>query len=465
MYQGRFNGTGAAPQKAPRRVTVGTIVFYALYFLLIAAFIIGLTWGLGALKDWLGQFELSQSTYKSQEVFDELFADPDWAALYEMTGQKDTVYEDVQAYADYMQLLVGDKKLIMAQTSAGLDKNKEKYLIKLDKEVVADFTLVNNMEADAQIPQWELEDVNIYFERRHSVQVAVIPGNIVFINGVALDDSHIISTTTTLAEEYMPEGLHGYRQQILKLDGLLVAPTVTIQTPDGQEMEVAFDPETKLYSQVIPVQEMSQEVYDRAVATGQAFIKYMLAEMSKYTIQAYFDPNGEAYQLLPPTWDLWVQDNRGFTFGDPIVSEFYQYSDTLYSVRVNITATVTRLDYTQKDYNMDTTFLFHLTSDGSWLVDRKTNEELQTQFTQVRLNFHTGDELILSQFVDNQSEKLSLPPVTVPDGKKFLGWFTKEVDETGKTTMHLAFSPSDDGIVYLPGDTVLEAMELYAQFQ
>ncbi len=448
-----------------RQITKGTVIFYILFILFIGAFILGLNWGLDALDAWLVKFESSQSTHKSQEIFAELFAQPDWAALYERTNQEDTIYEGAEAYSTYMQQLVGDQTLTMAQTSAGLDTNKEKYLVKLDKAIIADFTLANNAAADAQIPQWELDSLNIYYTRRHSVQVALIPGNTVYINGVALDDSHIISTTTTLAEEYLSEELHGFRQQVVKLDGLLVEPTVTIQNAEGTPQEVTYNEETGIYTQVMPLQEPSQEIQDRAIGAGQTFIRYMLADTGRYGMQAYFDTNGEAYQTLPSTWELWVQDNRGFTFGEAQLSDFYQYSDTLYSIRVNITTTVTRLDYTQKDYNMDTTFLFHLTSDGRWLVDRKTNEELQTQFTQVRLTYYVGEEVLSSAFVDSASDKLTLPEVEIPAGKEFLGWFTKEVDENGKITMHLAFSPSQDGIVYLPSDTQLPSMELYAQFK
>ncbi len=465
MYQGRFNGSDAQPARASRKKSGNSVGFYVFYILFVAAFVIALIVGLSSLEKWLVKFEAAQSTHKSQEIFDELFSAPDWTALYAQTNQENTAYEDAGAYSLYMQQLVGDRKLTMSQTSAGLDKSKEKYLVKLDKTIIADFTLANKAGENAQMPQWELDGLNLYFERLKSVQVALAPGNTVYINGVALDDSHIISTTTTLAEEYLPEGLHGHRLQVVRLDGLLTEPTVTIQNPNGDPLEVYYDAETGIYSQVLPVQEPSQEIIDRAVAAGQAFARYMLADLGRYGMQSYFDTNGEAYQTLPSTWELWVQDNRGVSLGEAAVSEFYQYSDSLYSIRVKVTATVTRMDYTLKDYDMDTTFLFHLTDDGRWLVDRKTNEELQTMFTQVRLRYYLDGELVTSEFVDDKSHQLTLPEITVPEGKVFLGWYSKEVDESGKTTMHLVFSPSEDGIVYIPSDTSLPSMDLYAQFQ
>ena len=66
---------------------------------------------------------------------------------------------------------------------------------------------------------------------------------------------------------------------------------------------------------------------------------------------------------------------------------------------------------------------------------------------------------------DAQSNKLTLPEITVPEGKTFLGWFIQTVSETGSTTMELAFEPNESNTVALPAQTVLEPMTLYALFQ
>ena len=82
MYQGKYvSNTKKAPRRASKQkktITKGTIFFYAIYLLLIIAFFIGMSYVMGLLGDWLVRFEASQPETKSQEVFEQLFKDPDW---------------------------------------------------------------------------------------------------------------------------------------------------------------------------------------------------------------------------------------------------------------------------------------------------------------------------------------------------------------------------------------------------
>ena len=92
MYQGKYssNTTPAAPRKRSR---VGTIIFYGFYILLIAAIVAGFLYARNFLNDWLLRFEASQPVYKCEEVFKQLFDDPDWENIYTLSGTEDTVYE------------------------------------------------------------------------------------------------------------------------------------------------------------------------------------------------------------------------------------------------------------------------------------------------------------------------------------------------------------------------------------
>ena len=90
MYQGKYLANPKTPknkvsrEKAPKqrkRITLGTVIYSMLYFLFIGAAIFGIRYGLTLVDDFLVRFEASQPDAKGQELFDSLFADPDWAAL------------------------------------------------------------------------------------------------------------------------------------------------------------------------------------------------------------------------------------------------------------------------------------------------------------------------------------------------------------------------------------------------
>ena len=108
-----------------------TLIFYTCYFALVAALLGGIFFLNSWIKDWLVDYEASQPTTRCEEVFQEYFADPDWAALYAMAGLTDTEYEDNSAFVQFMDAKVGSRELTYVETSAGLSGG-HKYLLKLD---------------------------------------------------------------------------------------------------------------------------------------------------------------------------------------------------------------------------------------------------------------------------------------------------------------------------------------------
>ena len=132
MYQGKYANT-EPPKRNPRRKsakrTRGTIIFYSVYAACVIIFLVALLCVMNPLRDWLVKYEASQPNYKRDEVFAELFADPDWEKIYELANVEDTEFENSKTFAACMDKLVGDKELTCLETSAGLSGDK-KYIVK-----------------------------------------------------------------------------------------------------------------------------------------------------------------------------------------------------------------------------------------------------------------------------------------------------------------------------------------------
>ncbi|MBQ2382833.1 MAG: hypothetical protein II290_02225, partial [Oscillospiraceae bacterium] len=85
-----------AQRRARRgRVRMGTVVFYTIWLLIILAFLVGMSFVLKGIQGWLVDFEASQPDHRSEEVFAQRFAQPDWAELYALAGLQDTPFEGV----------------------------------------------------------------------------------------------------------------------------------------------------------------------------------------------------------------------------------------------------------------------------------------------------------------------------------------------------------------------------------
>ncbi len=461
MYKGKYvSAAKTATKKKP--FPIGTAVFYGIYLLLIIAFFIGMSYVLGLLNDWLVRFEASQPETKSQEVFEQLFADPDWNELYNMAGFQDTLFETKESYCAYMEQKVGDQKLTYVKTSAGLSGG-HKYIIKLGDENLGTFTLQNDVVGELEIPDWKLDTVEMFMERLEDVTIRTQPGHTVSINGIPMSESHIVARTSTVLEDYAPEGFHGDRSVTYYTDGLLMTPEITITDENGNTLECAYDAETDTYYEVLPQQpEITKAQYDAVVNATKSYAKHMIGATGA-SLSSYFNTSSDLYRFITSN-ELWFRGYSGYNFSEETVSEFRSYSDDMFSARIQITLNVKRSNGSIKEFDIDHTFFVKKNANGVWKVFEMTNVDLQKQICEVRLTFKADNLIVHEAMYDANSTTLKTPEVTVPEGQQFLGWFREERDENGDTTLKLMFQPDENGNVSLPHGYVLEHMVLIARF-
>lgn len=447
-------------KKGPR---MGGVIFYTFYFMFILLFFVASFFGLKWLQGWLVDYEAAQPTVKCEEVFTELFSDPDWAALYDMAGIEDGLFEGKDAYVSYMENLVGDSELTYVKTSAGLSGG-HKYFVQLDDVRLGHYILKDATEGIAKIPDWQLSEVELYVNREKSVQVQKLEGSTVYVNGVPIDDSHTIRISSTVADEYLPSGTTGLRICTQKIDGLLCDPEITVTNQNGENVEVTWNEEKGMYVQQFSAATMGPQEKERILKAAETYAKYMIEEATWNQLGQYFLSSSDIYKTIV-RMELWMQGNNGYNFTNQTVSEYTRYTDDLFSARVSLSLNVTRTNGTVKEYKLDTTLFFEMQSNGKWMVYDMTNKDVQQEISKVRLTFMDGDTVLASEFVENNASHVDAPVLSAPEGQVFAGWFVKSIDENGNTVMDQVFAPSEDGKVAVPSGTVLEPMVLYARFE
>ena len=466
-------------KKGPR---VGSVIFYTIYFLFILAFFGATFLGLKWLHGWLSDFEAAQPTQKAKQVFQEVFTDPDWGALYEAAGAKDSAYEGKEQYVNYMEEKVGDTKLTYMETSAGLDKTKKKFIVKLGDEKVATFTLtdknkVGNMDLGnltnledikdmADIPDWQLGAVEIFFERVGSYRIVKMADHTASVNGVALDDSFTIQKATTVAEKYLPADATGFVLCTQQVDGLMEMPTVTITDADGKEVEVSYDEATRTFTARTESNTMSDDQAQVALEAAKIYSLWMIdEEHDRGAVAKYFDPASDAYARIVRSTELWMQNHAGYRFENDEVTDYARYSENVFSVRVKTDLIVTRMDGTEKVYAFNQSMFFQKNEAGKWLCFESTNVDVSEPVGKVRLTFMQGDVQLTTDFYETDAKQVITPKLPVPEGQVFSGWVTVTTQEDGTTLMNLEFQPGEDGTVNLPEGNTLRPMTLYALFQ
>ncbi len=457
--------TNQKKEKKKKRIRVGTVIFYLFYLLLIGAFAMGMNYVLGELEDWLTLYEASQPQTKSQEIFDRLFSDPNWEEIYTLADLEDTKFESKEAYAAYMAEKIGDKELTFHKTSAGLSGG-QKYIVKLDNEKLATFTIKNDVTSELEIPHWELATVEAFYSRDKNITINTLGNRYIYLNGVLLDDSYIIRTTASVVDKYLPEGLHGPRTQTVYADNFLVVPEVTVVDGDGNPVDVTYDAATNTYTEadITVTYEPDQEVYDAIITATQSYCRHMIGAGAS-NVHKYFDTKSEIYRSISKNEGKWFTGYSSYSFTDATLSEYTRYSDTLASARIQFTMNVHRNDGTVRPYEINQTLFVEKREGKGWLVINMTNLDVHQILTQVRMTYLLGDTVISSDMVSADEETITLPTVEVPEGKVFTGWFRESVDAEGNTTYSLVFAPTEESEIHLPSDYQLEPMVLHALFE
>ena len=455
--------TQTVPEKHRKGPRLGGVIFYTLYFMFILVFFVATFFGLQWLQGWLADYQAAQPTTKSQEVFDQLFSHPDWGALYDAAGIEDTPYEGKEQFVSYMENKVGDATLTFKETSAGLSGDK-KYFVLLGDEKIASFTLSGQTAAITDIPDWELGGVELFFDRSETFYIQNVDGHTVEVNGVPLDDSHVIQIATTAAAERLPIGVTGTSTCTQEISDLMAVPTVTIFDKSGKSMEVSYDAETHTFTEQTEANTISDSEREAALNAAKTNCLFMIEKASKADIAKYFDTSSDVYSVIVNLGNLWVQDNNGYRFTKEEVSDYARYSDDLFSAHVVLNLNVTRKDGTTKDFGYDQTLFFRKQDTGKWLAYDATNADVNAPVGKVRLTFMNGDTVLSSEFVKTDATELDTPLVSAPEGKVFIGWYRIDKYDNG-TTYTMAFDPDENGHVNIPNGTTLEPMTLYALFE
>lgn len=456
----------AALEEEPRRrgPRMGGVIFYTFYFMFILLFFVATYFGLQWLQGWLVDYEAAQPTTKSQEVFDELFADPNWSVLYDMAGIQDTEYEGKEQFVAYMENKVGDKELTFQETSAGI--SGKKYVVLMEGEKIATFMLEGETKNLTDIPDWRMGAVELFYERTESFLIQLSGDHTASVNGVALGEDFTIQIATTKAESsgLLPIGASSEKVYTQKIDGLMAVPTVTVTDKSGKEIPVSYDAENKTFIAESAGSVISEEERTVALEAIKAYAEYGIKEASRQKVAQYFDSQGEAYKSIMELVLSWTKGNNGYSFANDSVTGYARYSDTLFSVYATTEMTIKLTDGGTQVKPINNTLLFEK-QNGKWKVIRMSNADISEPVGEVRLTFMNDTTLLDSKFVENDASELQTPVVSAPEGKVFAGWMTKTINAEGKVEGNLIFQPDESGYVSLSSGYTLEPMTLYAYFE
>lgn len=446
-----------------------TRIYYIAYVLLLIGYTVGMYFMHHWLTDRLVAFEAAtQPAVKSEEVFQALFADPDWGQLYEDAGLTDTEFEGRDTFIAYMTSLVGDEELTYAEIPSQAENRK--YEIRVNGQALGCFTLADQAAANATIPDWEFAEVSIQVEKNQRVSIVKLDGHTAYVNGYPLDDSYTVEIMSTVAEKYLPQGTLGIRRLRQEVSDLLMQPQVAIFDEDGNECAVSYDESTGIYTEIPATAEpISEGLEAQAIAAGEAYGEF-LVNRSTAILSKHFLPGSQAYREIT-AMDPLTQGIPEISFTGQSLSEYTRYTEDLFSVRVKMTMEMTfrteislddedlesvQVIKTTETYPIDTLFFFENRKAG-WMVTGMTDADITQATSRVRLSFLYDDVCLSTAFYDSADTTVYAPLISGSEGQMVSGWAGN--DGT------IVFTCYENGLLNIPEGTTLKPMTLYAVFE
>ena len=441
-----------------RRRARRALRYYIALFATFLGILVLLCCAMIPFKSWLTDFEASQTYHMESQIYDLLFKNPDWSLLYDMADVQPTQFEGRDEYVEYMTGKVGDQPLTCVEVATGM-ADYRLFSVRLGNEEIATYTMVPANEETGLFRPWTLGEVDVFFTREQSVTVIIMPGQTVYINGIPLDENYTTLRVSTLAEEYLPEGLHGFRYEQQEISGLLVDPVVDVLDEYNNPVPLTRDEATGVYSvEVTRSTPIVPARYEMVIEAAKAEVLFSIRAINVTQLRQHFSPNSEAYADIVAMDPIDIT-YKEYTFDDVIttVKDYYLYSPNLFSVRVNVVLNIIGHDNSVTTLETNITYFCQPNATGNFTISQRLEEDLQQEIHTVPVTYLDEDYIYQVDWVATTAESVTSPTV---DGSLPLFWAKMEADGTYTNVLEV----QSDGTCLLLPDMTWEAMELYPIF-
>lgn len=328
--------SGEHSAKKPRSRT-GTIVFYSIYFVLLAAALSAAVVGLGKLWEFLQHYEACQIYHTIDAVTAELNSG-NLDLLYGGVESGISPYESEEsAQRQLCERFTGEftlKKNIKEST-----KEKPVYTIICGDEPIA-FARLTQTGKD-ELYGFEIFGVEsvygIQLVQNESVKISLPTGCTARINGVELCDWSEHETAEIPEAAQFGEYLNGAPQmESYKVTGLMYPPEVEFTDGAGKALITRRD-DNGAYSCDLPVSDsgLAEKAGEFALEFSELYSKYIANDAYFSSISGYIPQGTELYDNLRTYEGQFYTYHSGYDFTDEQIQRITQYSDVCFAVRVS----------------------------------------------------------------------------------------------------------------------------------
>ena len=137
---------------------------------------------------------------------------------------------------------------------------------------------------------------------------------------------------------------------------------------------MAHDVAEGVYKADVKYDDLLMETYKNyCLNAATAYAKYMTNDGSFEELSYYLDKSKPIYKKIKGVDLNWVPAHTGNEITNASASEFYRYSEDIFSCRVNLTVVLSRPDYSDHKENIDVIFYLLKSGERYLIYDIVTN--------------------------------------------------------------------------------------------
>lgn len=350
-----------------KRLPIWKIIYWSVILLLILTVVIVVARTLGKITDFLTEYEEVQPKHLAEEVFRKYFSPFNYDSLRAESDEekKLTEFESEEDIKAYINALIDGKELSYHPTSVGTSgtapaalklkdpsqyfidtfnaKGTLRYAVKAGESKIAEFTLDHSEDPSDISPRgfvrYRLSGISVYYYPHESISVKIPETFTAYLNGKPIGESHKLADVreTTEHENHLPDGVAGITYIAYTVKGLYKKPELTIVSNMGESCTPVYNEEGNYYTCDIYSEKLKNEYSDYVIKAVEGYCAYIQETTVKTSeIQGYFDTSTKLWKSIMDNPYYFVIDHSGWFFVNQTASEFYRYSDSLFSCRVSL---------------------------------------------------------------------------------------------------------------------------------
>lgn len=323
------------------------LIFFSVSIIAIAAVMIGL----GVVRSRLEEYEAAQPKYVAAQVFARYFDPLDYDKLL-ADAEYDAAGVASEFLKEYLASEIGEATLTYAAGSSN-DPSELKYIVKAGSKQLAAIALnVSDRTTEHGYETYDFSRVELYLNMeayldemsKFSITLEAPEFYTVEVDGEPLTEELITSTFIPAGMmRFYPEDVSAIEYVAYTIEDLRELPeSVVVTTPQGEEVLVNYDEESRTYTcSLVYSDEMAEEYSDFVIQAIEGYAAYVQGSntIGLTKLKDYFDASSSAYSdVVAAGGNRWMANKgwSGIDFEDVSVGEFYVHTPEIFSCHISL---------------------------------------------------------------------------------------------------------------------------------